>query len=263
MRQDIYLYNDAGSWSVIAGDAVAQIVADHREHDLQFVEANKVALFSLEGDDYSVIRVVTNEPLTEIESSEWIARARWRLKIINEQVLIAGGFDPDCLHNWMEAGDSSDVQAIALPSGDYQVVLYTYLHSMNGAVWLSDDFTPSPFPKLSQWFRQDHPNSPLPTWLAAMFAYEDVDTDDEWYPIQESVKLGRITIAEQPLHWIGYLIHLVPFSLDMEIDRPDLDGWFEPRMGLRIPAQCPLGVATDLTEDRDLIGKLDWIMGSS
>jgi hypothetical protein len=49
--------NDAGSWSAIAADAAAKIINDNREHDQQFVQAHEVALFAIEGDDSSVMRI--------------------------------------------------------------------------------------------------------------------------------------------------------------------------------------------------------------
>lgn len=263
MRSDIYLYNDGGSWSVVASEAIPAIIADYREHDERFVFDHKAALFGLEGDDYSVIRVVVNEPLTDAEAAEWIARACWRLNVSSSQVVISGGFDPDCLADWLEAGDRQDSHAIDLPPGDYQITLYTYLHSMNGAVWVNRyDDTPL-LPSLSEWFRHDHHTTPVPSWLAAMFAYEDVDPQDEWYPIRENVQAGRIAIAPQPLHWIGYLIHLVPFTATTVLDQPGADGWFDAQTGLRVPAQCPLGIATDCTEDNDIVNKVEWVMGRS
>lgn len=261
MRTDFYLYNDAGSWSVVAGDAVANIIEDYRNNDAHFVLGNKLALFAIEGDDYSVIRVVLNEPLTDVESAEWIAKASWRLKVDGNQILICGGFDPDCLSDWQATGDSSDIKTIDIATGDYQVVLYSYLHSMNGAVWAYRRSNRGLLPQLSSWFRQDHPNTPLPSWLAALFAYDDVDPQDEWYPIRDAVKSGRITVTRQPLHWIGYLVHIMPFTEDMELNMPEEDGWFEPKTGFRVPEQCPLGIASDCTEDTDIISKLNWILG--
>lgn len=263
MRQDFYLYNDGAGWSVVASDAINEIVEDARKHDEHFVFAHKLALFDLEGEDNSVVRVVVNEELSETETEEWIARARWRLKIKGGQVLICGGFDHDSLNAWQEEGNSPEVHAQNIPPGDYQVTLYTYLHSMNGSMWLDRNIHPSVLPELSAWFRKDHEDEPLPSWVAAMFAYEDLNENDEWYPIQERVKSGSIIIEQQSLYWIGYLIHLIPFTPEMELDQPGADGWFEAKTGLRIPERCPLGVSTDCTEDRDIADKLDWVLGRS
>ncbi|MEB3192180.1 MAG: hypothetical protein VKL42_17705 [Snowella sp.] len=255
MRQDIYLYNDAGGWGVLAGDVIRQIVEDNREHDEQFVFSHKAALFDLEGDDYSVIRVVANEPLTEAEEREWIARARWRLNISDGQVIICSGFDPDSIAYWLDEGDGYEVRSINIPALDYQVTLYTYLHSMNGAVWLGDR---SLLPELSEWFQRDHPNASLPTRVAAIYAYEDVAPEDDWYPMRENVQSGKILIEKEPLYWIGYLIHFSPFTSAKELDQPGAYGWFESKTGLRVPTLCPLGIPTSCTEDNDIAHKVEW-----
>jgi hypothetical protein len=255
MRRDVYIINDAGSWSAIAADAVAKIIDNDREHDELFVQAQEAALFAIEGDDYSVMRIVVDEPLTEPEEAEWIARARWRLKVGDGKVLVSGGFDPRCLADWQEHGEIGYVKEIDVPPGDYQVVFYSYLHSMNGAVWLDDgyDGSPSPFPKLLPWFQMDYPGRSLPTWVASMLAY------DEEISIADAVKSGILTIESQPLHWIGYLVHLIPFAVEMELDTPE-GGWFDTRVGLRVPVRCPLGISTNCTEDREVQSRLKWLL---
>lgn len=256
MRKDVYIVNDAGSWSVIAAEAVERIIADDREQDDQFVQAFETALFAIEGDDYSVIRIVTNEPLTAAESAEWIARARWRLKTGDGKLLITGGFDPDCLADWQEAGESDSVKEITVPPGEYQVVFYSYLHSMNGAVWLHGFPQGPSFPNLLSWFQQDYPGQPLPTWAVTML--EDGDLEDSDLAdaatnrsIAEAVKSGELPIQQEPVYWVGYLIHLIPFESEMQLDSPEF-GWFDPRTGLRRPSKCPLGISTDCTEDRQI-----------
>ncbi len=247
MRRDVYIINDAGSWSAIAADAAVKIINDAREHDEQFVESHEAALFAIEGDDSNVIRIVVDEALTEPEQAEWIARARWRLKVADGKVLVSGGFDPDCFADWQEHGETGFVKEIDIPPGDYQIVFYSYLHSMNGAVWLDDgyDGSPSPFPKLLSWFQMDYPGRSLPNWVVSMLAY------DREISISDAVKSGILSIENQPLYWIGYLIHLIPFTADMELDPPE-GGWFEPRVGLRVPVRCPLGISTNCSENREV-----------
>lgn len=260
MRQDIYVINDAGSWSVVAADAVDAIVADNREHDEHFVEAHQAALFQIEGDDYSVIRVVVAEPLTPAEAAEWVGRTRWRLQVEGDKILVSGGFDPDCLADWQETwqdtGDTEYVKAIEVPAGEYQVTLYSYLHSMNGAVWLSEFNKTLPLPKLLPWFQTDHPDRPLPTWVVSLLADEDLPADCGYSSIAAAIQSGSLAIEREPLHWIGYLIHLLPFHPDMEVDTPEA-GWFDSRLGLRIPDRCPLGIETACTEDNHIARRVE------
>jgi hypothetical protein len=69
--------------------------------------------------------------------------------------------------------------------------------------------------------------------------------------IAEVVKSGELPIQQEPVYWVGYLIHLIPFASEMQLDSPEA-GWFDPRTGLRRPIKCPLGISTDCTEDRQI-----------
>lgn len=262
MRRDVYVVNDAGSWSVVAADAVTDIIADNREHDETFVNAHQAALFQIEGDDYSVIRVVVAEPLTAVEAAEWVGRVRWQLRVKGDKILVSGGFDPDCLAEWQDGGETEYVKAIEVPPGEYQVTLYSYLHSMNGAVWLSKFNTTLPLPKLLPWFQKDHPDRPLPTWILSLLDDDDLPADCGYGSISTAIQSGYLAIEHEPLHWIGYLIHVVPVQPNMELDTPDA-GWFDCRKGIRIPDRCPLGITTDCTEDHHIAHVLERFIPST
>ncbi|MGI0486451.1 hypothetical protein ACN4EK_13510 [Pantanalinema rosaneae CENA516] len=259
MRRDVYIVNDAGSWSVVAAEAVDQIIQDDRTQDDQFVQNFSVCLIGIEGDDYSVIRIVANESLTETEAAEWVGRIQWRINTTDGRILISGGFDPDCLAAWQDQGETEYVKEITVPPGSYQVSFYTYLHSMNGAVWLSDFCKDLSVPKLLSWFQQDHPGEPLPTWIVTRLEDEDVPDAPS---IAAAIKSGQLSIHHQPVHWIGYLIHLVPFEPGMTLDTPE-SGWFESRRGVRVPGQCPRGIVTDCTDDRQVQRDLEFLLQSA
>lgn len=256
MRRDVYIVNDAGSWSVIAAEAVDQIIQDDRNQDEQFVQAFSAALFAIEGDDYSVIRIVANESLTDAEAAEWVGRIQWRINTNDGRILISGGFDPDCLADWQNQGETEYVKQITVPPGNYQVSFYTYLHSMNGAVWLSDRYADLPFPKLLPWFQQDYPGEPLPTWAVTLLENKDFPNAPS---IAAAIKSGQLPIHHQPVHWVGYLIHLLPFEPEMTLDTPE-SGWFEPKTGLKVPTKCPLGLPTDCTDDHQVQSTLEWLL---
>jgi hypothetical protein len=251
MRKDVYITNDAGSWSVVAADAVERIVDDYRNDDKKFVDAYEAALFAIEGDDSNVVRIVVGESLTEAEDQEWIAVSRWRLKASGGKVLICGGFDPDCLADWQQDGETCYIKEIDVTPGDYHLSFYTYLHSMNGAMWQEDFYGKPLLPKIAPWFRRDHAGRSLPTWLVSHLSDDDLDDGDEWKPLVETVKSGRVVVEREPLHWIGYLFHLTPFLPEMELDRHS-DGWFDSKERLRVPAHFPLGIATDCTSDTEI-----------
>jgi hypothetical protein len=265
MRRDVYIVNDGGSFSVVAADAVGRIIEDGREDDELFVNAYEAALFAIEGDDYSVIRVVAGEPLTAAEDAEWVARSRWRIKVGDGKALVCGGFDPDCLAQWQDEGETEYVKEIDVEPGDYQLVFYSYIHSMNGRMWLSDFYESFGgerlLPKLGPWFRKDHPGRALPTWVATELSEENLDEDDEWMPFERAVKSGRVSLEREPLHWIGYLIHLTPFVPGAELDIPE-GGWFDPKTGLRSPSPCPLGIATECSEDTEVKRQMARLLGN-
>ncbi len=256
MRRDVYINNDAGSWSIVASEVIDQIIEDNRNQDEKFFQSFSAALFLIEGDDYSVIRIVANESLTDVEAAEWVGRIQCRIKTNDGKILISSGFDPDCLADWQEQGETEYVKEIHVPPGDYHVSFYSYLHSMNGSVWLGETLQDSPFPKLLPWFQQNYPGEPLPTWMVTLL--EDDDFPDA-PSIAAAVKSGQLPIYSQPLHWVGYLIHLLPFEPGMTLDTPE-SGWFDSRTGIRVPTKCPLGIPTDCTDDNQIKSELEWLL---
>ena len=256
MRRDVYICNDAGSWSVVAAAAVDQIMQTQTDQDDQFAQAYLAALFLIEGDDYSVIRIVANESLTEIEASEWVGRIQWRIQTEDGNLLISSGFDSRCFAEWQDQGETEYVKQITVAPGDYQISFYTYLHSMNGAVWLGESPDELPFPHLLSWFQQDYPGEPLPTWIVTQLADDDVPNTPS---IAAAIQSGQLTIQQHPVHWISYLIHILPFTPGMHLDCPE-SGWFEARTGLRVPTKCPRGIPTECTEDDQVRSDLAWLL---
>ncbi len=73
MRRDVYIENDSGGLSVVAGDAVDAIVADARADDVKFVTSYKALLLELYGDDSMPVRIVVDEPISPDEDAQWLA----------------------------------------------------------------------------------------------------------------------------------------------------------------------------------------------
>jgi|GEM_PF-6509727 len=150
MRQDRYIDNDSGAYSILPSWVVPKVIDDGRENDAKFVKKHQAILQSLVGDDSFIARVVVDEPLTDAEQREWISRVRWPLRVKCGKLLISGGYDPDVIAELEEDEESF----IMVPAGDYVVEVFTYLDTMSGRVhrerWGKDGL-------LGAWFRHDHP----------------------------------------------------------------------------------------------------------
>ena len=142
MRRDVHIQNDSGGFSVLAADAVDAIIEDQRADDASFVVAHKAMLIELVGDDSMPIRIVVDEPLTDDEEAQWLARSSWRLDTSDGRLLAMGGFDPDVLASWKDdAGeheDGSGVAAFTAAPGSWRVDVYAHVGSMNGRAILRE-----------------------------------------------------------------------------------------------------------------------------
>src|SRR5688572_15148701 len=146
MRRDVYIENDSGGLSVIATAAADAIIADGRSDDVGFVEDHQALLLELYGDDSMPVRIVVDEPLTSDEEAQWLARATWRIDAPDGRLLVMGGFDPDVLSWWRDAGapdeDGRGVAVIAATPGSWRVDLYAHAGSMNGRQILDEAWGP-------------------------------------------------------------------------------------------------------------------------
>jgi hypothetical protein len=260
MRKDVYVSNDSGGMSILSRSVLERVIDDSRENDGAFVRAQEAILGSLVGDDSFIARVVVDEPLLEEEEREWIAHYRWALKVPCGTLLVAGGFDPDVLGQWLEDGRHDGVQAVDVRPGTYLVDVYTYLHSMNGRVILEEMWQE----KLGAWFRRDHPGRALPSWVAgelSMFNEEDPGHEAEWKDLAASVDAGTLDVEVDPLDWIGFLIHLQPFDASAPLTEPDDGDWFGAGQDLRRPAPFPLGVPAVEARDPEYREALSALVG--
>jgi hypothetical protein len=248
MRKDFFIENDSGAFTITSAGVVPGVIEDGRQNDAQFARDNQVILVSLVGDDSFIARVVHDEPLSEPESREWIAHIRSRLTVSGGKLVICSGYDPDLLADWSaEPVDGGDVWTMAIPDGDYLVDVYTYLQTMNGRVFLENEWNE----KLGAWFRRDHPGRPFPSWVAGELAMEPQDDpghEDEWDDLPGSIEAGTLAVETSPLDWVGFLIHLSPPRTDAELSQPSEDGFFAERTGLRKPPLCPLGLPSAATD---------------
>jgi len=242
VRHDIFVENDSGGFSLLSAGVVDRVVAEGRKDDLGFVKAHEAILVQLVGDDSFIVRVVVGGALTPPEAEEWIARIRWPLQVSGGKLLVCGGFDPRSLAEWRETGDESSTREVAVPDGKYLADIYTFLHTMNGRVFLEEEWNE----KLGAWFRRDHKKRAFPSWVAGELARspeDDSGHEKAWKKLAESVKKRMLVIETEPLDWVGFLVHLQPFDAAAALSEPGRDGWFAETTGLRRPERCPLGIA--------------------
>lgn len=241
MRQDRYIENDSGAYSLLPSWAISKVLDDERENDARFVKYHQVILQSLVGDDAFVARVVVDEPLSDAEQNEWISRVRWPLKLNCGKLLISGGFDPDSIAGLVD--DESSF--FEVPPGDYVVEILTYLNTMNGRVhrgrWGNDGL-------LGAWFRRSYPDRAFPTWVASELFWvpeEDPGHEAEWQELPGSVRDGKLKIESGPMSWVGVVVHLIRESTPTALSKPGKDGFFEDDAGLRQLERCPMGIPSD------------------
>ena len=260
MRRDVYIENDSGGLSVVAGDAVDAIVDDARSDDLKFVTTYKALLLELYGDDSMPVRIVVDEPISPDEEAQWLARASWRIDASDGRLLVMGGFDPDVLAWWKEesggAADGRGVAIIDAPPGSWRVDLYAHAGSMNGRQILNEvDEKPGTA------FRRSHPGRAFPLWLATMLEFsgeDDPGHETAWRDVRGSIEAGSLEIDTDSGGVIGFLVHVTRFD-GPQPDAP-AGGWFERDANRRIPTTFPLGLPSAVP-DPDLESFRDRLLG--
>jgi|RhiMethySRZTD1v2_1073278.scaffolds.fasta_scaffold00291_28 hypothetical protein len=249
MRRDVFIQNDSGGLSVLAADALNDIIEDGRADDMRFVTSHKAMLLELYGDDSMPVRIVVDEPLSEEEQAQWLARASWRIDTADGRILVVGGFDPDVLADWRshdsgEDGWGGGVAAVTAQPGGWRVDVYAHVGSMNGRQILRE-FGDAP----GAAFRRSHPAMAMPLWLGKMLEFsteEDPGLDDAWDDVKSSVEAGRLSINTDSGDAIGFLVHVT--RSNESAGEPPEGGWFARDANARVPDVFPLGLASGVPD---------------
>lgn len=263
MRRDIYLQNDSGGLSIVAADAVDDIIDDAREDDARFVESRKALLLELYGDDSMPVRIVAGEPLQADEDAQWLARASWQIDTTDGRLLVMGGFDPDVLSSWKDVGDedgAGGIAAFTVAPGRWNVDVYAHVGSMNGRAILSEAHE-----RPGAAFRRHHPGRAFPLWLARMLQFSSEDDpghEHAWKDVRASIGSGELAVDTDGGDAIGFLIHVMPASSAPETAPADAphDGWFGRSDNARLPEPFPLGVRSEVP-DPELRSLHDELLG--
>ena len=260
MRRDVYIENDSGGFSVLAADAVDAIIEDARSDDLQFVTSHKALLLELYGDDSLPVRIVVDEPLQPDEEAQWLARASWRIDTSDGRMLVMGGFDPDVLAWWKDAGTEGDgrgIGAFSTTPGSWRVDVYAHVGSMNGRVILSETDE-----KPGTAFRRSHPERAFPLWLVQMLQFsgeDDPGFETLWQDVRGSIAAAALAVDTEAADPIGFLVHVTPL-VHADLEQPD-GGWFERDGNARVPAVFPVGIPSEAPDANltlfrdDLLGR--------
>jgi hypothetical protein len=260
MRRDVFIANDSGGFSVVAADAVDDIIADARSDDMRFVTGHKALLLELYGDDSMPVRIVVDEPLRPDEEAQWLARASWRLDTSDGRLIVMGGFDPDILSDWKEktdgAVDGHGVGVLDAAPGSWRVDVYAHVGSMNGRAILDEAGE-----KIGRAFRRSHGDRAFPLWLARALELsgdDDPGHEDLWKDLRASMAGGRVQVETDGGDAIGFLIHVTP--LTGAIGEPPESGWFDRTANARVPALFPLGLRSEVP-DSELRAFCDRLLG--
>jgi hypothetical protein len=248
MRRDVYIENDSGGLSVLAHDAVSDIIEDQRSDDMKFVTGFKALLLELYGDDSMPVRIVVDEPLRKDEEAQWLARASWRIDASDGRLLVMGGFDPDVLSWWKdETGGDRDGRGVAVvdvPEGALRIDVYAHVGSNSGRQILSEGKV-----KPGRAFRQNHPDRPFPLWLANMLDFsgeDDPGHEDLWRDMRASIGSGALAVDVSGRAAIGFVVH-VQRSTQAPGAGPE-SGWFAYDENARVPATFPLGLESEVPD---------------
>ncbi|WP_337173162.1 hypothetical protein [Paludisphaera sp.] len=236
-RIDVEVYNEAGGFTIASAGLCGRDLAGVIPGDERWMAAVADGVFmpiELAQDDPIVIRVVVDDPLTDPERDEWVARVRHRLSVPDGRLLIMGGaceyFDGEDMEEYSRTLD--------IPAGDYQAEVYTYLHGANGDYALDQAGPPE---AVGAYFRRTRPGEPFPGWLRAECRDRpgvDPGHEDEWRDAGDDAE------GDRP-RFLHFLLRLSP-------DRgepgppPDTRGWYSAGAEARRPARCPLGIPASL-----------------
>jgi hypothetical protein len=250
MRRDVYIENDSGGFSVLAADAVDAIIEDQREDDFKFVESHKAMLIELYGDDSMPIRIVVDEPLTQEEQDQWVARYSWEIATSDGRMIAMGGFDPDVLSWWKESGeadhaDGRGVGTFTAAPGRWRVDVYAHGGSMNGRVILSEEATEKP----GAAYRRSHGDRPFPLWLAKMLEFsgeDDPGYEELWNDVKANMKAGTLAIDVESGDAIGFLVHVTRPTT--KIGDPPKHVWIDRSTNARQPSVFPLGLRSEVPD---------------
>jgi hypothetical protein len=203
-------------------------------------------LLELYGDDSMPVRIVVDEPLHPDEQAQWLARSTWQIDTSDGRMLVMGGFDPDVLTWWKDAGGDGDGRGIAVVTatpGRWRVDIYAHVGSMNGRVILDEaDVKPGAA------FRRSHPGKPFPLWLAKMLEFsgeDDPGFEELWRDVKGSIEGGRLAVDTAGGDAIGFLVHFTPAT--GSTDAPE-EVWFGRADNSRMPDTFPLGLVSDVAD---------------
>lgn len=241
MREDVLLYNEANAFVVAAGD-LAGTAPFSREPEAEcFAKGIAKAAFlpiELVQDDPQVLRIVVDEPLSEDEAGEWVARVESALDLNCGELVIAGGTDYVYDHDrsWME--ENGAIFRLKVEPGRYRLTVDTHLPGTNG--WSAAGLTEG---AAGPYWRRTRPGEEMPGWLR----YRD-DPSFSWN-------------GAEPPALVGFVIRLQRDAA-AQPTQDLVEGYPPIGLGARLPKACPRGLpATPVSpkkrpaEDEGAIGQ--------
>lgn len=212
MRRDVFVSNES-SGLVITSRAMDADEAGPLEQAAwkKAVAAGKLVPVELRQDDSVLVRVVVDEPLTEVEAEEWVGKLTAKLLVKGGELVLCGGI------GFLEDGGEAEAEHVVgleVEDGTYHADLYAHLPGVNGPLCVDEE-------PAAYWKRTRGRKKP-PAWIT-----ESLELD-EGAPI-------------------GFLLHLTPLGARKKVAAATLgpDGWFSVEAWeRRAPGKCPAGLAS-------------------
>ena len=135
---------------------------------------------------------------------------------------------------------------IQIPTGDYQVNLYTMITGPSGELVFTRMQEKHGQEPLGAWFRRTRPRETFPSWLAD-WCYEnpamdpghenqwqEEDSEEDCYDFEDEE-------SEHEPTWVDYLIQLLPLKTDLPFPPLEVDREFYGQEYQK-PKNCPRGI---------------------
>jgi hypothetical protein len=242
LRRDLYVYNEATAFLITSPAAKGLNIEPGEPIWGKRYARGEFIPVELYQDDSFIMRVVLNESLTQQESDEWVGKITFKLSIPDGTMVVTGGTEYICeTSEWTEEHLVNFLQTIAVPPGDYQLDLYTYITAANGSplVELAEQGKEEP---TGTYFRRTRKvgADKFPEWLRKWcIGHHSTDPQhlDEW---------KDVPYPDDNTLYADFLAHLIPLAKTKLTNPPLVEefiSWNE--MQCRKPDKCPLGLISE------------------
>lgn len=193
------------------------------------------------------VRVLLETSLSPEEEAEWADSCSGRLIVADGRLMVCGSTD------FLEEnlfGESDMIQDLAVPSGTYQVDIYTCFVGINGPPLNTEARAAVGLEPVGAWFRRTRPGKRFPLWLR-LHCYNDPAADPgEELRWQNSQREASDLDADESTSWADFIVRLTLREAASELTPLDEDGFVPVAVRPRMLQRCPLGLKARLSNQR-------------